>query len=125
MAPFIGNAETQNYSPTASAEAIHLTTQHPHTLPPELDHDSLKMGPMVPNFLKMEPMVHGALKMEPMAHDSLKREPMPLTGSLNGFKSFDMTPIVGTEFPAANVVDWMKAPNSDEMLRDLAVTSRP
>ncbi|GMF79086.1 unnamed protein product [Aspergillus oryzae] len=53
---------------------------------------------------------------------SLLREPLELRGHLNQFKSFYVTPIIGTEFPDAHVVDWLKAPNSDELLRDLAVT---
>lgn len=54
---------------------------------------------------------------------SLLREPLELHGHLNQYKSFLVTPVIGTEFPDANVVDWMKAPNSDELLHDLAVTS--
>ncbi|GMG11508.1 unnamed protein product [Aspergillus oryzae] len=53
---------------------------------------------------------------------SLLREPLELRGHLNQFKSFYVTPTIGTEFPDAHVVDWLKAPNSDELLRDLAVT---
>ncbi|KAF2994624.1 hypothetical protein E8E13_003669 [Curvularia kusanoi] len=33
-----------------------------------------------------------------------------------------VTPTVGTEFPDANLVDMLQGPNSDEMLRDLAIT---
>ncbi|RMZ39243.1 hypothetical protein AFCA_006153 [Aspergillus flavus] len=53
---------------------------------------------------------------------SLLREPLELRGHLNQYKSFYVTPTIGTEFPDAHVVDWLKAPNSDELLRDLAVT---
>lgn len=52
------------------------------------------------------------------------REPFKLKGLLDKDKSFKSTPIVGTEFPDASLVEWMKAPNSDEILRDLAITSR-
>lgn len=105
MASLIALTEIHTYSPVMSAETVHLKAQLPQTPPPELVHDPLKAKSTV--------------------HGSLIREPMPLMGSLNHFKSFDMTPIVGTEFPTANVVDWMKAPNSDGMLQELAVTSRP
>ena len=54
---------------------------------------------------------------------NLRREPMKLTGLLDTVKSSHLTPIVGTEFPTARVVDWMKASNADEILRELAVTS--
>jgi hypothetical protein len=35
-----------------------------------------------------------------------------------------VTPTVGTEFPEANLVEMLNAPNSDELLRDLAITSK-
>ncbi|KAJ9142918.1 Taurine catabolism dioxygenase [Pleurostoma richardsiae] len=50
------------------------------------------------------------------------REPLKLSGALNSYESFDVTPAIGREFPAANLVEWLNAPNSDELLRDLAVT---
>ncbi|KAF5136395.1 Alpha-ketoglutarate-dependent taurine dioxygenase [Metarhizium anisopliae] len=50
------------------------------------------------------------------------REPLKLRGLLDGYKSYNVTPVIGTEFPDANVVEWMKDANSDEILRDLAVT---
>ena len=54
---------------------------------------------------------------------NLMREPLRLKGLLDEYKSFEVTPVIGREFPEANVVEWMKAPNSDELLRDLAVLS--
>lgn len=53
----------------------------------------------------------------------LINEPLKTKGLLNDYKSFKTTPVAGTEFPDANLVDWMKAPNSEELLRDLAITS--
>ena len=52
----------------------------------------------------------------------LKKEPLRLKGSLDAFDSFDVTPIIGREFPSANLKEWLHAPNSDELLRDLATT---
>ena len=52
------------------------------------------------------------------------RTPLKLSGALDHFKSFDVTPVIGREFPAANLADWLRAPNSDELLRDLAVTGQ-
>jgi hypothetical protein len=45
------------------------------------------------------------------------------TGVLNQYENFDVTPIIGREFPQANLVEWLQAPNSDELLRELALTS--
>lgn len=50
-------------------------------------------------------------------------EPLKLSGALDSYKSFDVTPITGREFPEANLVEWLNAPNSDELIRDLAITS--
>ncbi|KAK6541436.1 hypothetical protein TWF694_007247 [Orbilia ellipsospora] len=50
-------------------------------------------------------------------------EPIRAKGNLKKFKSEDITPVIGTEFPEANIVnDILNAPNADELLRDLAVT---
>jgi hypothetical protein len=45
------------------------------------------------------------------------------TGALDQFKSFDVTPVIGREFPDVDLVDWINAPNADELLKELAVTS--
>ncbi|KAM3068315.1 hypothetical protein ACMFMG_009455 [Clarireedia jacksonii] len=44
------------------------------------------------------------------------------TGVLDQYESFDVTPIIGREFPHANLVEWLQAPNADELLRELAIT---
>lgn len=54
---------------------------------------------------------------------SLIREPMKLKGILDQFKSFDVTPAIGREYENVNLKDWLRAPNSDDLLRDLAITS--
>ncbi|EAA33608.2 taurine dioxygenase [Neurospora crassa OR74A] len=49
-------------------------------------------------------------------------EPLKLSGVLDQYEHFDVTPIIGREFPKADLVEWLNAPNSDELLRDLAIT---
>lgn len=49
--------------------------------------------------------------------------PLRATGALKDLESFEVTPVIGREYPKANLVDLLKAPNSDELIRDLAVTS--
>lgn len=51
------------------------------------------------------------------------REPLKLKGVLDQFKSFDVTPAIGREYENVNLKDWLKAPNSDDLIRDLAITS--
>ena len=46
------------------------------------------------------------------------------TGSLDKFDSDDLTPVIGREFANTNIVeDILNAPNADQLLRDLAITS--
>ena len=50
-------------------------------------------------------------------------QPLKLSGILDSYESFDVTPVIGKEFPTANLVDWLNAPNADDLIRDLAITS--
>lgn len=53
---------------------------------------------------------------------NLQKEPLQLKGVLDQYESFDVTPVIGKEFPSASLKEWLQAPNSDELLRDLAIT---
>ncbi|KAK4458263.1 putative alpha-ketoglutarate-dependent taurine dioxygenase [Cladorrhinum samala] len=53
---------------------------------------------------------------------SNRPQPLKLSGALDAYESFEVTPIIGKEFPKANLVEWLNAPNSDELIRDLAIT---
>ncbi|TVY41144.1 Alpha-ketoglutarate-dependent taurine dioxygenase [Lachnellula subtilissima] len=50
------------------------------------------------------------------------RTALKLSGALEQFESRDLTAVIGTEFKNVQLVDWLSAPNSDELLRDLAIT---
>ncbi|KAI1798932.1 TauD-domain-containing protein [Daldinia bambusicola] len=50
------------------------------------------------------------------------KEPLKLSGALDQFKQFDVTPVIGREFIDVDLVEWLRAPNSDELLHDLAIT---
>jgi hypothetical protein len=54
--------------------------------------------------------------------------PAPLTasGALDGkFKFEEATPVIGREYPDVNIVDdILNAQDDDELLRDLAITSK-
>jgi hypothetical protein len=52
------------------------------------------------------------------------REPFKLKGVLDQYESFDVTPVIGREFANVNLKEWLRAPNSDDLIRDLAITSR-
>jgi len=49
--------------------------------------------------------------------------PIRSTGALDQYESFDLTPVIGREFPHANLVEWLESPNADELLRELALIS--
>lgn len=81
---------------------------------------------------------HTILAAAPPAH----KEPLKLSGVLDKEKWSDVTPVIGREvgglvvfdgyvsdkshvqFPEVNLKEWLEAPNSDELLRDLAITSK-
>jgi hypothetical protein len=52
----------------------------------------------------------------------LERAPLKSSGALDSFESFDVTPVIGREFPNASLKDFLRAPNSDDLLRELALT---
>jgi hypothetical protein len=60
------------------------------------------------------------------AEDSAKQQPKPLStsGALDRFKHEETTPVIGREYVDVNLVnDVINAENSDELIRDLAITS--
>ncbi|CRK42827.1 hypothetical protein BN1723_005436 [Verticillium longisporum] len=70
-------------------------------------------------------MAPSALETEVPVHTKAKgshREPLKQTGVLDSYESFDVTPVIGREFPKANLVEWLESPNADELIRDLAIT---
>ncbi|KAK3688636.1 hypothetical protein B0T22DRAFT_527987 [Podospora appendiculata] len=70
----------------------------------------------------MAPSAVESLPITSKAAAAPRREPLKLSGALDAYESFDVTPIIGKEFPTANLVDWLDAPNADELIRDLAIT---
>ncbi len=50
-------------------------------------------------------------------------EPLKLSGALDHLEHFDVTPVIGREYANVDLVELLRAPNSDELLRDLAITS--
>lgn len=51
------------------------------------------------------------------------RESLCLSGVLDTWKQFDVTPIIGTEFQDVQLADWILDNNSDAILKDLAIIS--
>lgn len=52
-------------------------------------------------------------------------QPLKQTGVLERFEYDDVTPVIGREFPTANIVDdFLNSLDADALLRDLAITSK-
>jgi alpha-ketoglutarate-dependent taurine dioxygenase len=49
-----------------------------------------------------------------------KVEPLKSNGALDHVKNFEVTPAIGQEFPEIQIKDIISAPNSDEILQELA-----
>jgi len=57
-----------------------------------------------------------------MASNGVSRsKPLQSSGSLDQFESFDLTPVIGTEYPNVQLTDLIKSENVDTLLRDLAI----
>lgn len=52
-----------------------------------------------------------------------KTAPLKYSGSLDKYENFEVTPVIGKEYPTAKIAELLRAENSDELLRDLAITS--
>ncbi len=51
--------------------------------------------------------------------------PLALSGALDRFSYEDITPVIGREFLNINIVDdLLDVSNADELIRDLAITSK-
>lgn len=47
--------------------------------------------------------------------------PLRYSGSLDHLRFFEITPIIGREYPDVKVTDILNAPNAEEQIRDLAI----
>lgn len=56
------------------------------------------------------------------AASKLRREPLKNSGSIDHLEYVDCTPIIGREYPTAKLKDIFTASNSEQQLRDLAIT---
>ncbi|KAI6352439.1 hypothetical protein MCOR32_011291 [Pyricularia oryzae] len=78
---------------------------------------------MSPSAVDVVTEVHNVAKKAIETESQAKYpEPLKLSGALDSYEYFDTTPIIGREYPNANLVDILNSPNSDELIRDLAIT---
>lgn len=55
-------------------------------------------------------------------NEKLKRQPLRKGNSIDHLDYFEVTPIIGREYPTAKIKEILTAPNAEEQLRDLAIT---
>ncbi|PYH93860.1 alpha-ketoglutarate-dependent sulfonate dioxygenase [Aspergillus ellipticus CBS 707.79] len=73
----------------------------------------------------MAPGIDADLPIHSLPSSDQQQYPTPLkiSGALDEFAFEETTPVIGREFPTVNIVDdLLHAPNSDELVRDLAIT---
>jgi hypothetical protein len=58
----------------------------------------------------------------PTKTSKLRREPLKNSGSIDHLEYVDVTPIIGREYSTAKIRDMLYADNSEQQLRDLAIT---
>ena len=54
---------------------------------------------------------------------SYPRAPLQLSGILDGYRYNEVTPVIGREYPTIQLKELIDAPNSDDLLRELAIVS--
>lgn len=63
-------------------------------------------------------------QIEKIIPNGLGKEPLKTNGLLDKYESFDVTPTIGREYPTINLKQLLEAADSDELIRDLAITSK-
>jgi hypothetical protein len=58
------------------------------------------------------------------AAESRLSSPLQDSGALNGFSHSDLTPVIGREYTGLQITDILKSENSDQILKDFAVTGK-
>jgi hypothetical protein len=67
--------------------------------------------------------VEEAVKPAAVAASNYIKAPLKLSGAIDSWKNFDVTPVIGREYADVDLAAVLSAENSDELLRDLAITS--
>lgn len=65
-----------------------------------------------------------AIALQADDHAKQAREPLSPSGAFDRFEHVESTPVIGREYANVDLVnDVLNAENSDELIRDLAITS--
>lgn len=64
-----------------------------------------------------------SVKPAAVPDSSYIKAPLKLSGAIDSWKNFEVTPVIGREYADVDLTAVLSAENSDELLRDLAITS--
>lgn len=78
------------------------------------------MAPPSADFAVQEPTVNGEHLKSGAPTKAVNRVPLTYSGSLDQYESFDVTSVIGREFPKVQLTEILK---DDAKTRDLAITS--
>ncbi|CAH0044354.1 unnamed protein product [Clonostachys solani] len=67
-------------------------------------------------------MAPSAIEVDSVNTKSKYPAPLQLSGALKEYEHFEVTPAIGREYPKADLAELLNAPNSDDLIRDLAIT---
>lgn len=84
------------------------------------------MAPGVESATYTLPVINGKANGASEVQQASRRLPLKKSGALDSAFQFDeVTPVIGREYPTTNIVeDLLNSSNADELLRDLAITSK-
>ncbi|KAF2757624.1 TfdA family taurine dioxygenase [Pseudovirgaria hyperparasitica] len=77
---------------------------------------------MAPSAIETPVLVPEGINGIKKSKSGLIREPTKYQGNLDGYSYIEVTPQIGREYTNINLKELLRAPNSDDLIRDLAVT---
>jgi hypothetical protein len=128
MAPIALSQTDTLPSPSPTTLKLNLNARNvPHPLPSASELAAQSETPAQPAVVQDPTQAPGQAPLEPAQVDPGKNTlpgPLKYTGSLDSYPHFEVTPSIGREFAKdLQLTDLLRAENSDELIRDLAVLS--
>jgi hypothetical protein len=80
---------------------------------------NIDVAPTTQDIAKLTLLSKAKLAGESTTAKNPVTKPLEYSGSLDGYKSFDVTNVIGREYPEANLLEILK---DDAKIRDLAIT---
>ncbi|OBT81618.1 hypothetical protein VE02_09901 [Pseudogymnoascus sp. 03VT05] len=109
----LGNSEEQ--------KPVEKVEEAPAVQAPAVETAPAVQAPVV-EAAAAEVPVEEAVKPAAVPAASYIKAPLKLSGAIDSWKNFEVTPEIGREYADVDLAAVLKAENSDELLRDLAIT---